>query len=179
PVSSALEPESEHRPEPESEAEKTSVFAPFEQAESGSLFESGKETGSLFEPSRETGSLFDTGHEAGSLFEPAQEQTGRHGLLDEREEAAEPAPPAYAFGGDSAPVAHEETPVESTQVLLPKRQPKTPPRGTEMPQLSPPSMRAIERREPLDAEGRGRSGSLFEPAVSTAGGTGESRPLST
>ncbi|TVT55135.1 hypothetical protein FNH05_09945, partial [Amycolatopsis rhizosphaerae] len=60
PVSSALEPESEHRPEPESEAEKTSVFAPFEQAESGSLFESGKETGSLFEPSRETGSLFDT-----------------------------------------------------------------------------------------------------------------------
>lgn len=173
PASSVLEPESEHRPE--TQAEKTAIFTAYRQTESGSLFESGRAAGSLFEPAREPGAVFDTGHEAGSLFEPAQQPTRDsaqdllppHGLRVEPEEAV---------GGEGAAFAHEEKPAEPTQVVLPKRQPKTPPRSVETQQPSPPSMRAIERREPVPGAGGGRSGSLFEPAVRPSGGQAESVP---
>jgi hypothetical protein len=182
--------------EPESEAEKTSIFKPYQkpEPERGSLFDSDDEAaerGALFvhepepaaqseaereslfgsEAEPEHGSLFRPGAEAehGSLFgqdleperghryapEPAPEESyGSHAAMEE--------PPAYAFGGGEphSPVAAEAA-TEAT-AILPKRQPRsTPPSSFEPPR---PSMRSIERREPVADEG-GRSGSLFEPAV--------------
>jgi hypothetical protein len=90
--------------------------------------------------------------EPGSLFDPS---------------SSEPEPAAF----DEQPEpAVEEAPVESTQ-LLPRRQPRNSPRGGfDAPQPIQPSMRSIERREPVQPDEGGRSGSLFEPAVRPSSG---------
>jgi hypothetical protein len=150
-VASVLEPEPE--PEPEREAE------PAPDAEVTSIF--------LPYRKPEPGSLFDPEH---------QEPAATHGSLDD----GEPIPPAYAFGGDQAEVpGDDETAAESTQVL-PRRQPRTPPRGAfEVPEPIQPSMRSIERREPIQLDEAGRSGSLFEPAVRPKSGTVSAEPAAT
>jgi hypothetical protein len=112
----------------------------------------------------------DRGSERGSLFGPSE--TG------EPEPAAtpEPAAPAYAFGGDPKP-AGAEAATEVTQVL-PRRQPlKTPRSAFEPPR--PPSVRSVERREPVKLDEGGQSGSLFEPVTpaNSAQSTADKAPL--
>lgn len=108
--------------------------------------------------------------EHGSLFESEPQQYepeqsyGSHAAVEE--------PPAYAFGADTATPDDDETPAEATAVL-PRRQPRsTPPSSFEPPR---PSMRSVERREPVADEG-GRSGSLFEPVVRPNTGGAHSAP---
>ncbi|GHE97678.1 hypothetical protein GCM10017786_33060 [Amycolatopsis deserti] len=134
----------------------------FEQGQAGrgahARDESAAGAGTLFgreeAPEPERGSLFDPDHapepqrvpESGSAFTPFA--------------PAEPEPPAYAFGsGEPEQATDEETATETTQVL-PKRQPRRSSHAFDPPR---PSMRTVERREPIRTEEGGRSGSLFEP----------------
>ncbi|TNC28603.1 hypothetical protein FG385_04900 [Amycolatopsis alkalitolerans] len=93
-----------------------------------------------------------------SLFDPdaePEQSYGSHAAVDKE-------PPAYAFGGGEPESAVDAEKAAESTAILPKRQPRaTPPSSFEPPQ---PSMRSIERREPVSDEG-GHSGSLFEPAV--------------
>ncbi|WP_236789712.1 hypothetical protein [Amycolatopsis sp. GM8] len=181
-------PEPEPEPAEESDAEKTSIFASFQklepdaaspftadpEPEHGSLFAGdtdAEQRGSLFlsDPEPEHGSL------PGSLFEPEPEPEHRYEPEPEpsygSHAAVEEEPPAYAFGGEPEP------PVEATETtaILPKRQPRaTPPSSFEPPR---PSVRSIERREPVADEG-GRSGSLFEPSVRPNSGGAHAAPES-
>ncbi|UQS22244.1 hypothetical protein L1857_05110 [Amycolatopsis thermalba] len=139
--------------EQEQSAGRASLFDGGEAAGRGSLFQ--QDPPGLEEaPEPERGSLFDPDHapepqrmqESGSAFTPFA--------------PAEPEPPAYAFGaGEPEQPADEETATETTQVL-PKRQPRRSAHAFDPPQ---PSMRTVERREPIRPEEGGRSGSLFEP----------------
>ncbi|HJQ48243.1 MAG TPA: hypothetical protein VJ870_18260 [Amycolatopsis sp.] len=107
--------------------------------------------------------------------EPPAQPEQRGSLFDPSYEApAETEPPAYAFSDEPAPDEH----VGETTHILPRRQPRTPPRGGfESPQPVQPSMRPVERRAPVGADEGGRSGSLFEPVVRPkAGGAAHSAP---
>ncbi|HVV77925.1 MAG TPA: hypothetical protein VHC43_18055 [Mycobacteriales bacterium] len=124
--------------EPEDAAERTSIFAAYDR------------------PEPERGSLFDPASPAEpTSYESFSDESAAHGSLtgaDLSTEDEEPSP------------VEPETAIEATQIL-PKRQPRSTPRGGfEPPQPIQPSMRSIERREPVADEG-GRSGSLFEPVV--------------
>jgi hypothetical protein len=102
--------------------------------------------------------------ERGSLFDPSNSEPEPN-----YESFEEEAPAAHAYDEEPEP-AVEEAPVESTQ-LLPRRQPRNSPRGGfDAPQPIQPSMRSIERREPVQSDEGGRSGSLFEPAVRPSSG---------
>nr|WP_312868934.1 hypothetical protein [Amycolatopsis pithecellobii] len=158
------------RPPParhESDAEKTSIFASFQQAEPLQRAEPEPprhEAGSLFAPASE----HERGSLPGSLFDPNAQPEPSRGYASQAEPehsygshaAAEEEAPAYAFG---EPETTEE-PGKATEstAILPKRQPRSTPRSSFEPPR--PSMRSIERREPVADEG-GRSGSLFEPTV--------------
>ncbi|NIH82820.1 sunset domain-containing protein [Amycolatopsis viridis] len=166
-------------------ADAGSLFQPDEAAEpaAGSLFEPGGAhepgtgRGALFgrdeAPEPEPGSLFDPGHtpepsreaEPGA-FTPFAAPEPARGQESGFTPFAAPEPPAYAFGGDEPErPADEETATETTQVL-PRRQPRRPAHTVEPPR---PSMRTVERREPVQPEEGGRSGSLFEPTPRAAG----------
>ncbi|WP_027941097.1 hypothetical protein [Amycolatopsis taiwanensis] len=150
-VSSVLEPDREL------ETELTSVFKVVDEKP---VEENGSELTSVFkavddQPDEERGS------ERGTLFDP--EGPAPAGLPGASVPDAHREPPAYAFGGDDAPGAGDESAAEATQVL-PRRQPRQADHDG-APQVAPPSMRPIERREPVQPDEGGRSGSLFEPAV--------------
>ncbi|MFI6024121.1 sunset domain-containing protein [Amycolatopsis magusensis] len=91
------------------------------------------------------------------------------GVLDDERPASlftpapvDEEPPAYAFTEEQS--YEEELAAERTQVL-PKRQPRQAPLGGfDPPQPIEPSVRQVERREPVLEQGQ-NSGSLFEPAV--------------
>ncbi|MGA6163467.1 hypothetical protein [Amycolatopsis magusensis] len=91
------------------------------------------------------------------------------GVLDDERPASlftpapvDEEPPAYAFTEEQS--YEEELAAERTQVL-PKRQPRQAPLGGfDPPQPIEPSVRQVERREPVLGQGQ-NSGSLFEPAV--------------
>lgn len=111
------------------------------------------------------------GSERGSLFGPSE--SGE----PEPTAPSEPAPPAYAFGGDRKP-ADNEGAAEVTQVLpLPRRKPLKTPRSAFEPPKAPvePSVRSVERREPVKLDEGGQSGSLFEPVTpaNSAPGAGD------
>lgn len=141
-----------HEPEGDAEPERGSLFDPNAEPGRGSLF------GQSVEPEAERGSLFAPDAERGHRYAPEPEPEQSYGS----HAAVEKEPPAYAFGsGQLDSPVEEEASAEST-AILPKRQPRsTPPSSFEPPR---PSMRSIERREPVVDEG-GRSGSLFEPSV--------------
>lgn len=135
--------------------------SPTPTAGRGSVFErdqaesAGLGSGRDAEP--EPGSLFDPDHtpetartqEAGSAFAPF----------------AASEPPPYAFGGEEPEQpADEDAGTETTQ-LLPRRQPRRSAQAFDPPR---PSMRTVERREPVRPEEGGRSGSLFEPGPRAA-----------
>ncbi|WP_199431041.1 sunset domain-containing protein [Qaidamihabitans albus] len=109
------------------------------------------------EPERRPASLFEP-----AQYEPAPDEHPRYEQEPMEPETTE-QPPAYAFGGGPGADGEPDEPaVEQTQ-LLPKRQPRQSPRGGfDPPQPIRPSMRAVTRREPEDADVH--SGSLFEPA---------------
>lgn len=149
----------------EAPAEETSIFAAFQKAaepESGADDEA-EQRGALFVS--EPQSISDGDSARGSLFgdQPDAERGSLPGFLFEPEEEPAQDPPAYAFGGGEHASEVEPEQAAETTAILPQRQPRsTPPESFEPPPR--PSMRAIERREPLADEG-GRSGSLFEPSV--------------
>ncbi|NKQ55734.1 hypothetical protein HFP15_22920 [Amycolatopsis sp. K13G38] len=166
-VSSVLEPEpaaeqtSVFRPqEPVAhEPSPTSVFAPENGAESYRTSAEEGTFGAAEEQKRQP--------QRGSLFDPSYEQAEPVSAPD--------SPPAFAFS-DAEPPEQDEVAAETTHTL-PRRQPRTPPRGGfEAPQPIQPSMRAMERREPLQADEGGRSGSLFEPVVRPKSGGAHSAP---
>ncbi|NIH85825.1 hypothetical protein [Amycolatopsis granulosa] len=189
-------PDAEPEPAARFEAGSGPLFDREDTREAGSLFQPGEapepDAGSLFEPGGAhepgtgRGSLFGRGEapepEPGSLFDPGhapepsrEAEPGTFAPFAAPEPArgqepgfspfAAPEPPAYAFGGDEPErPADEETATETTQVL-PRRQPRRPAHSVEPPR---PSMRTVERREPVPPEEGGRSGSLFEPTPPSA-----------
>ena len=104
-----------------------------------------------------------------------QREPERGSLFDPSYEPPTATPPAYAFSEDQPP-APDEHPAETTHVL-PQRQPRNSPRGGfDAPQPIQPSMRPVERREPVLSDDNGRSGSLFEPVVRPNSGGAHSAP---
>lgn len=90
----------------------------------------------------------------------------------------EPSSPTYAFGGDRKPAGNEAA-TEVTQVL-PRRKPQKTPRSAFEPprKRAEPSMRPVERREPVLLDEGGQSGSLFEPVTpaNSAQAAGDKKP---
>ncbi|MFD2418459.1 sunset domain-containing protein [Amycolatopsis pigmentata] len=97
---------------------------------------------------------------------PGEERGSERGSLFPTDTPApEQASPTYAFGGDQKSAGNEEA-TEVTQVL-PRRKPQKTPRSAFEPprKRAEPSMRPIERREPVLLDEGGQSGSLFEPVT--------------
>jgi len=157
PVSSVLEPELA--------SEQTSIFTPQEPVAYGTSVFTEPEP----EPQPADTSLAQVQEETrepqrGSLFDPSYTP-----------ESAAEEPPAFAFS-DAEPPENDESAAETTRTL-PRRQPRhSPPGGFEPPQPIQPSMRPMERREPLQADEGGRSGSLFEPVVRPNSGGAHAAP---
>jgi hypothetical protein len=152
PVTQSVAPESESLPKrTESEREPRFDWGAMSDEPDGALFEN-ESTDSLKHPGTQQA-------------QPAEQEPA-----PEEHRAPEPAAatetPVYAFGGGPAkePPGGAESATESTQVL-PKRQRRAPV-GFEQPRPMQPSMRAVERREPLP-DSDSESGSLFEPSVPT------------
>ncbi|WP_020668539.1 hypothetical protein [Amycolatopsis nigrescens] len=189
-LGSVLEPERERSYEPDPEpaaeqaAERTTVMPPVpaepepqpepqpepESVRAEPLFEERppvrEEPGSVFQPYIEPEPLHaDHPDHTGTIGfgeVPEAAEQAEHPAPEPEETAVTAGASAFAFEDQGAP---EESPAESTQVL-PKRQPRDSPRGGfDPPQPIQPSMRSIERREPVPETEAARSGSLFEPVV--------------
>lgn len=164
-LSSVLEPEREL------ETELTSVFKLTDEKPVQKLTEQ-----KPVEKLADQKPIEDKGSERGTLFDPGgPAPAGLPGLSGPD---ALPAPPAYAFGGGPAPGSSDESAIETTQVL-PQRQPRQAATNDGSAQPAPPSIRPIERREPVQPDEGGRSGSLFEPAVRRGSPATAGDPMST